>query len=140
MLMLGSMGYADKLQKLCVLRGLDQAALAFKVNRSKSSISRILSGEQEPKLKLAHELAKVLGVTLDFLADDEMEYDPSHHLVVVTDDEMTILKIVRRLGTSSSIDRLLIAPGASATTGKVESAREPSPFGAAHEKEKVSGS
>ena len=104
------MGYAEKLQKLCALRGLDQSALASKVGLSKSSMSRILSGVQEPKLRLAYDLAKALGVTLDYLVDDSPEVDPNAQLVMVTEDELTILKIVRRLSSNVSIDRLLAVP------------------------------
>jgi transcriptional regulator with XRE-family HTH domain len=89
---------------------MDQYALASKVRLSKSSISRILSGKQEPKLSLAFELAKALGVTLDYLVDDSPEISPTDQLVMMTEDELTILKIVRRLGTDEAIDRLLNAP------------------------------
>ena len=108
--MLGDMGYTDKLQRLCALRGLDQSALANKVGLSKSSISRILSGAQEPKLRLAYDLAKALGVTLDYLVDDSPEIGPTDQLVMVSEDELTILKIVRRLGNNVAIDRLLNVP------------------------------
>ena len=106
--MLGYMGYAEKLQKLCVLRGIDQSTLASKVNLSKSSISRILSGVQEPKLSLAYELAKALDVTLDHLVDDSQEANASIHRVMLSDDEMTILKIVRRMGHHVAFDRLIV--------------------------------
>lgn len=105
--MLGTMGYTDKLQKLCALRGLDQSALASRVHLSKSSISRILSGSQEPKLGLAYDLAKALGVTLDYLVDDSPEIGPADQLVMVSEDELAILKIVRRLGPDVAFDRLL---------------------------------
>src|SRR5947209_18768973 len=101
--MLGDMGYTDKLQRFCALRGLDQAALASKVGLSKSSISRILSGVQEPKLRLAYDLAKALGVTLDYLVDDALEMGPTDHLVMISEDELTVLKIVRRLGVNVAI-------------------------------------
>src|SRR3954449_3601819 len=104
------MGYAEKLQKLCALRGMDQSALASQVGLSKSSISRILSGVQEPKLRLAYDLAKALGVTLDYLVEDAPELGPTQHLVMVSEEEMMILKIVRRLGSNLAIDRLLNAP------------------------------
>lgn len=108
--MVGDMGYAEKLQKLCTLRGYDQSTLAEKIGMSKSTMSRILSGVQEPKIKLAYELAKVLGVTLDYLVDDEMQFDPTGHLVHVTDDEMSILRIVRRLGYDEALGRLVNVP------------------------------
>jgi len=105
--MLGGMGYTDKLQKLCALRGLDQSALAGKVGLSKSSISRILSGAQEPKLRVAYDLAKALGVTLDYLVDETPELGPNDQLGMLTEDELTILKIVRRLGADASFNRLV---------------------------------
>lgn len=105
--MLGDMGYADKLQKLCALRGMDQSTLADKVSLSKSSMSRILSGIQEPKLRLAYDLAKALGVSLDYLVDDSITVENPGQFVYLSDDELTILKLVRRLGTDVSMNRLL---------------------------------
>lgn len=119
-LMLGAMDYTDRLQRLCALRGLDQSALADRVRLSKSSISRILSGAQEPKLLLAYDLAKALGVTLDYLVSDSPGEETAGQLVMVSEDELTILKIARRLGADVSIDRLLNVPQAA----KVDSARQ----------------
>ena len=106
-IILGNMGYTDKLQKLCALRGLDQSELAIRVGLSKSSISRILSGAQEPKLRLAYDLAKALGVTLDYLVGDAPESGNSDQLVMVSEDEMMIIKIVRELTPNVAIKRLL---------------------------------
>lgn len=109
------MGYSEKLQRLCALRGLDQATLADQVGLSRSTISRIISGIQEPKLKLAHDLAKALGVTLDYLVEETLEIGPGEQLVALTEEERMILKIVRRLGSNVAIDRLLnVPPAASA--------------------------
>lgn len=107
-LMLGIMGYGEKVQKLCVKKGLDQSALAEAVGLSRSSISRILSGGQEPKLAVAWKLARLLGVPLDYLADEESE-EPGQGgaILFVSEDELTILKLVRRLGMEESMDRLL---------------------------------
>jgi hypothetical protein len=71
-----------------------------------------MSGAQEPKLRLAYDLAKALGVTLDYLVDDSPEPGTNEHMVMVTEEELMILKIVRRLGTGTSIDRLLNVPSA----------------------------
>ncbi|GAC1474827.1 MAG: hypothetical protein NVSMB9_25940 [Isosphaeraceae bacterium] len=120
--MLGGMGYTDKLQRLCALRGVDQSALAKEVGLSKSSISRILSGAQEPKLRLAYDLARVLGVTLDYLVDDNADVNAADRFVMVNDDELTILKIVRRLGSDASIDRLLnVLPDSSSSDADLPS-------------------
>src|SRR5690348_3689011 len=94
---IGIMGFPEKLRKLCAIRGLDQTTLAERVGISKSSMSRILSGAQEPRLGLACQLAGALGVTVDYLVNESLDADPAGQVVVVTDDEMTILKLVRRL-------------------------------------------
>jgi transcriptional regulator with XRE-family HTH domain len=101
------MGFADKIRRLCALKGLDQSTLAERIGISKSSMSRILSGLQEPKLRLAHELARALGVTMDYLADESDQDTPGDQMVELSDDERTILKIVRRLGHSLAMDRLV---------------------------------
>lgn len=112
--MVGNMGYAEKLQKLCALRGLDQTSLAEKLKLSKSSMSRILSGVQEPKIKLAHEMARVLGVTLDYLVDDEQNIEPTGQMMLVSEDEMSLLKIIRRLGVHEAYNRILMLGTAAA--------------------------
>ena len=101
------MGYCEKLQKLCALRGMDQATLASRVGLSRSSMSRIISGVQEPKLSVAQAIAKVLGVSLDYLTDDTMEEGVDGRWEPVTPDEAAILRIVRRLGAEVALDRLL---------------------------------
>lgn len=100
---------------------MDQSTLAERVGLSKSTMSRILSGVQEPKLSLAFDLARALGVTVDYLMADEPDATAAGQTVVVNDDELMILKIVRRLGVDEAIDRLLgVASGdAGAGTGGV---------------------
>lgn len=102
------MGYAEKLQKLCVLRGLDQATLSMRLGVSRSTMSRIMNGSQEPKLHLALGLARVFGVSLDFLADDDLDIEPHGHWMFLSPDEASVLRLVKRLGTEASIDRLLV--------------------------------
>lgn len=101
------MGYSEKMRQVCILRRLDQATLAEKVGLSRSTISRILSGVQEPKLSLAWQLAQALGVSLDFLADDTAEREPGTTWTWLSLDELAILKLVRRLGVEEAMDRLL---------------------------------
>lgn len=120
------MGYAEKMKRLCAIRGLDQSALAERLGIPKSSMSRIFSGVQEPKLLLAFRLARELGVTLDYLADDDHDADPAGHWTVLTDDEMTILKLVRRLGHDVAIDRLLAVDRPPAPEPNHDEARLPS--------------
>lgn len=108
---LGFMGYADKLQQLCLLRGMDQVTLAHKVGVSKSSMSRILNGTQEPKIRLASDLAVALEVPLDYLVNDSAVLQAPVKSIPLTDDQLTILSIVDRLGYEVAIDRLLAVQG-----------------------------
>jgi transcriptional regulator with XRE-family HTH domain len=105
------MGYVDKLQKLCILRGLDQITLAQRVGISKSSMSRILNGTQEPKLLLAYKLASELGVTLDSLLDDSKQIDSESRLVTLTKAQTTILDLVERMGYDTALNRLIAVNG-----------------------------
>jgi len=111
------MGYVDKLQQICSLRGMDQATLAQKVGISKSSMSRILSGLQEPKLRLAYDLAQALGVSLDSLINDDLPLESVTKTVPLSEDQLTILNIVERLGYNTAIDRLLAVSNGHATQG-----------------------
>jgi transcriptional regulator with XRE-family HTH domain len=104
------MGYPENLQRLCVQKGFDQALLAEHLGVSRSSISRILSGVREPKLGLAARLARLLGTSLDAMVDESAELAPGDRLVALSDDELAVLKLVRRLGTEEAIDRLLAVP------------------------------
>ena len=56
------MGYCENLRKLCESKGWNQADLAARLGMSRSSLSRILRGVQEPKVGLAHEMAHGLTV------------------------------------------------------------------------------
>src|SRR6476619_7106289 len=109
--MLRSMGYAENMRRLCALRGLDQAGLAARVGVSRSSMSRILSGAQEPKLGVAWAMAKVLGVSLDSLLDSDREQS-GRRFEERSDEEASVLLVVRRLGVETALGRLIGAPEA----------------------------
>ncbi|MFM1802286.1 MAG: hypothetical protein RJA81_1638 [Planctomycetota bacterium] len=101
------MGYIDNLQKLCLLRGLDQNTLAKRVGISKSSMSRILNGSQEPKLILASKLARELDVTLDLLMSETDNLVLDETPVKLTKAQQTILELVERMGYDTALNRLL---------------------------------
>lgn len=114
-----NMGYSDKLNRLCLLRGMDQITLAQKVGISKSSMSRILNGAQEPKLLLASKLASVLGVTLDFLVNDSDDVESAGNVQELSGEQITILSIVERLGYDVAIDRLLAVNNSAVTAPEI---------------------
>ncbi len=86
-----------------------------------NSITRWREG-RKIHLDHAYRLAKRLGLSLDWLADDEREQRPGEE----TSDAMRdILKIVQRLGPEVAMSRLLQAPGPP-EAGPVQS-RNPEP-------------
>jgi transcriptional regulator with XRE-family HTH domain len=111
---IGTMRLNAKLQKLCGGHGkrlLSQRELAHHVGESKSTVNRWFKepGEKDattPNLAQALRLARVLGVTLEYLADDELDVEPpsaepsrDEHLVLETFHSIGIpvREAVRRL-------------------------------------------
>ena len=65
-----------KLKNLMNGQGLNGQKLARLSQVSDSEISRILQGKSRPGLDNALRLARALGVSLDYLADDKLEVEP----------------------------------------------------------------
>jgi transcriptional regulator with XRE-family HTH domain len=97
-----TMRFAEKLYKQMLLKGLNQQKLAQLSSVSDSEVSRILNGKSNPSLEYAFRLARALGLSLDYLADDELE--DSHRAGSDersnTNDE--ILELSRELGARQS--------------------------------------
>jgi transcriptional regulator with XRE-family HTH domain len=88
----------DKLLTEMTRQGLNGQRLAQRSKVSDSEISRILSGQSTPGLENAFRLARAVDVSLDFLADDELETDPLKAGDVVSTEERRILDLAQRLG------------------------------------------
>lgn len=88
----------EKLHQQMLRKGLNGQKLARQSGVSDSEISRILSGKSLPGLENAFRLAKAVGVSLDFLADDALEVDPAQNVSVVSDAEAALLAVARELG------------------------------------------
>jgi transcriptional regulator with XRE-family HTH domain len=113
----------QKLQMLMKARNLNGQKLARLSRVSDSEISRILQGKSRPGLDNALRLAQAVGVSLDYLADDRIEVEPSasaeealsaedHKLLAAckrigVDEVQRILEIVRILGYDVAMARLL---------------------------------
>ena len=89
---------------------MDQSDLARRVGLGKSTINRILKGTQEPKLSVAYELAKALGVSLDYLVEESVDVSSGPYSAMLSQEELTILRIARELGHDIAIKRLVNAP------------------------------
>jgi transcriptional regulator with XRE-family HTH domain len=67
--------FEEKLRRQMLLRGFNQQKLARLSGVSDSEVSRILNGKSQPGLENALKLARALGVSLDYLADDSLDHD-----------------------------------------------------------------
>jgi transcriptional regulator with XRE-family HTH domain len=88
----------DKLLTEMARQGLNGQRLAQRSKVSDSEISRILSGQSTPGLENAFRLARAVGVSVDFLADDSLETDPLTATDTVSPDERRLLDVVEQIG------------------------------------------
>jgi transcriptional regulator with XRE-family HTH domain len=97
----------DKLQMLMTRHRLNGQKLARQAQVSDSEISRILQGKSRPGLDNAFRLAKAVGVSLDYLADDSLDHDtttqPADNL---SSDERRILTIAQKIGCAEILTLL----------------------------------
>ena len=88
----------DKLQMLMGRHGLNGQKLARSSQVSDSEISRILQGKSRPGLDNAFRIARSVGVTLDYLADDSLDAEPSVPADNLSPEERKILAVVQKIG------------------------------------------
>jgi transcriptional regulator with XRE-family HTH domain len=87
-----------KLLAQMVRRGLNGQKLAKISKVSDSEISRILAGKSRPGLENAFRLAKAVGVSLDYLADDTLESDPAKAADPLSSEEREVLDLAHAIG------------------------------------------
>ena len=90
--------FSEKLGQKMLQLGLNGQKLARKSDVSDSEISRIMNRKSLPGLENAIALARAVGVSLDYLADDDMEHDPSRPQEAASELETMVLRLVRDLG------------------------------------------
>jgi transcriptional regulator with XRE-family HTH domain len=90
----------EKLHTRMMRLGLNGQKLARTSKVSDSEISRILAGKSRPGLENAFRLARAVGVSLDYLADDTLETDPLENTDPLTADERELLDLANGIGTA----------------------------------------
>jgi transcriptional regulator with XRE-family HTH domain len=93
----------DKLQMLMARHALNGQKLARSSHVSDSEISRILQGKSRPGLDNAFRLARSVGVTLDYLADDSLDVEPPRPEDHLSADERRVLSLAQKIGCSQVI-------------------------------------
>lgn len=96
----------QKLQMLMKSRNLNGQRLARLSQVSDSEISRILQGKSRPGLDNALRLAQAVGVSLDYLADDRLDVEPSRAEDALTPEDHRLLGLCKKLGHEEALDIL----------------------------------
>jgi transcriptional regulator with XRE-family HTH domain len=91
--------FSEKLGQKILQLGLNGQKLARKSEVSDSEISRIMNGRSLPGLENALSLARAVGVSLDYLADDALDAEPNRPQESASELQTSILKLVREIGT-----------------------------------------
>jgi transcriptional regulator with XRE-family HTH domain len=91
--------FSEKLAQKILQLGLNGQKLARKSDVSDSEISRIMNGKSLPGLENAIALARAVGVSLDYLADDALDAEPNRPQESTNELEASILKLVREIGS-----------------------------------------
>jgi transcriptional regulator with XRE-family HTH domain len=84
-------------------RGLNGQKLAKISKVSDSEISRILAGKSRPGLENAFRLARAVGVSLDYLADDSLETEPLKTADPLSSEEREVLDLARAIGCARAV-------------------------------------
>jgi transcriptional regulator with XRE-family HTH domain len=107
-----------KIEKLLGAKRWKQNAFEKAAVLAENRISKWKDGQGEPTLRQAYRMARLLGVPLDYLADDALQEPSSSGL---TDDERAILDLFRALGLdrAEGLRRLATpaAPGGQMASG-----------------------
>ena len=93
----------DKLLTEMARKSLNGQKLAQRSKVSDSEISRILSGQSTPGLENAFRLARAVGVSVDYLADDALETDPLCSSDPLSIDERRVLDLVGQIGLTKAL-------------------------------------
>lgn len=104
--------FATKLNHLMTARGLTQSELRVAIGNTVShgTMSNWCSGRSLPRLDEALKVAQVLGVTVDFLADDSQEKPAAPPLAQVDEKDVELLRIAKLLGHERALGRMLGMP------------------------------
>ena len=92
-------GVGPRLKRLRSIRGVSLADLAERTGISKSTLSRLETGQRKPSLELLLPLAQAYGVPLDELVGAPEVGDPRVHLKPYQVNGRTVVPLTRQPGT-----------------------------------------
>lgn len=97
------MTLGEKLVRLRKERGWSQDDLASRVGTHTTHLSRLENGKSQPSIELLHKLARTLGVTMDYLMDED-----AGELVPVSVQDKSMAERLELLQTLDETDRQTI--------------------------------
>jgi len=107
------MDFATKLSRLCWHCSYSQRALAEALGVvSKSTVSNWMTGKTDPKLRELAALARLFGVSVDYLVKDELEEPGGDGL---GESQRRVLWAAETVGYDVALRRIMQAPGAGPT-------------------------
>jgi transcriptional regulator with XRE-family HTH domain len=110
--MIEAMTLYEKINRLSALKGWGQSEVARRLKVSRSTVQPWFSGQGKPSYDLLLPLARVLGVSVDFLLDDTLDEPPKE----LTEEERFVLRTIRALEISADEAFRLLSGHPAATT------------------------
>lgn len=101
----GDMKFPEKLTKAIEAREWSQSRLAKEIGVSQATVSEMTRGQRRPYGDQIFAIAKALGVTCDYLLDDEQ--DAPGEVELVTEKDKLILANARIVGHDEALRRIL---------------------------------
>lgn len=90
----------DRIEKLRIGRGLEQQEVESLAALGKGRYSKWKNGTGEPTARQALRIARLFGVPVEWLADDDAPEDPPVAVPLLSPDEERIIDVVRSLELS----------------------------------------
>lgn len=106
------MNVLEKILAAARREGMNQAAFERWAGLPQGRVSKWRGGQSEPTWAQIVGWAREFGLSLDFLADDDLDSPPPPE---ITDEERAVLRMVRRIGVDEAERRLLNVPDDGAT-------------------------
>lgn len=100
----------EKLQNLIVDRGLTQTVFEPMAGLPENRISKWAGGQGEPTARQALRMARQLGVSVEYLIDDQLDRDPGAPSVPLSLQDQMILEAYRAFGFQEAWRRLHPTP------------------------------
>ena len=96
--------FAENLRSVLLDKGMSQQELAARIGKGKSSVSQYLSGKNVPKEKVQEKIAEVLGCTVEFLNQGQVEINETKNI--------SVAECAKILGKSEQFVRVALQTGA----------------------------